>query len=100
MPDVLRLLAFDAGDLVPIVAIVCIFGLPLCIPIIVMLTKHQQRMAELLSQNRQADPALMQQMEQMRQTLVQQQATIDGLRSQIAAQSAAPPPTLERSISE
>lgn len=38
--------------LVPIVAIFCIFGLPMIVYLVAILLKHQRTMAELLHQNR------------------------------------------------
>ena len=83
--------------LIPIVAIVCTFS----IPVVAILVHHQRRMAELIHQNhvKANQPnaevaALRQEVAQLRQLMHEQAIALDDIRSQTRALAGANPTNL------
>lgn len=75
------------ADLGPEMIAVCIPVVALCIPIVAMLTKHQQKMAELLhgSQGVNAEETyrMRNEVNQLRDLVAQQTIALDDLRSSV-----------------
>lgn len=62
-------------ELVAMVAIVVVIGIPLMIPIIAMLLKHQRNMTELIHQRSQSESNVLKEIESLR-------AELNGLRTE------------------
>jgi hypothetical protein len=65
-----------ADEFIAIVAIVVVIGIPLMIPIIAMLLKHQRTMAELIHQKGQSDANVLKEIESLR-------AEVNALRTEL-----------------
>ncbi len=80
-------LNFLLADLGPEMIAVCIPVVALCIPIVAMLTKHQQKMAELLhgtqGVNSEETHRLRSEVNQLRDLVAQQTIALDDLRSSV-----------------
>jgi len=89
---------FNAGEIVPIVAIGAVFG----IPIISMLVKHQQKMAEIMHGNfggmAPMIDSLKAEVNELRQMVHQQAIAIDDLKSLQGRTGT--PPTVPQDVRE
>lgn len=66
----------DMGDLIGLVAVVCIFGPALIIPIVAMTQKHRKEMAQLeLERRRASNQEVIQQIEALRQEIAELRQT-------------------------
>lgn len=58
-------------DVVPVIAILCIFGLPMLIGLVSVLTRHQRQMAEILHKSQGHDQALVEEIRALREEVRQ-----------------------------
>jgi len=87
------------GELIPIVAILMTFSIPL----VAILVNHQRKMAELIHQNHIASmqpnaetEAMRRELSEMKQLIHQQTIAMDDLRSQLGTRQATPPDVSSR----